>query len=211
MPVICPTVLALEPHEYREQVERIVKFAERVHLDFMDGTFAPTRSPGLEQAWWPDGVKIDLHIMYQNPLDSVDTIIRLKPSLVIVHAEADGNFIELATALHDAGIKVGVALLQDTPVDEIKPALEHIDHVLIFSGDLGHFGGTVQPALLSKVGAVKALNPEIEVGWDGGVNDTNAAALAQAGVDVLNVGGFIQKAADPQAAYATLERVLENT
>ena len=35
------------------------------------------------------------------------------------------------------------------------------------------------------------------------------AQLVEAGVDVLNTGGFIQKSADPQAAYATLKRVIK--
>ncbi len=51
---------------------------------------------------------------------------------------------------------------------------------------------------------LRKLKPELEIGWDGGVNDTNAAILVQSGVDVLNVGGFIQKSKDPQAAYNKL-------
>ena len=39
---------------------------------------------------------------------------------------------------------------------------------------------------------------------DGGVTIDNAYSLTQGGIDVLNAGGAIQKAADPQAAYATL-------
>ena len=34
-----------------------------------------------------------------------------------------------------------MALLPTTPVSAITPALHMIDHVLIFSGDLGHYGG----------------------------------------------------------------------
>src|SRR5690606_20024551 len=99
-----------------------------IHVDFMDGEFAPTKSPGLHQAWWPEKIQADLHIMHKNPDAELDQIIKLKPSLVIVHAEADGNFVIIARKLHEAGIKAGVALLASTPIDVIKPALEYLDH-----------------------------------------------------------------------------------
>ncbi len=205
MATICPTVTATDPHEYRAQIERVAPFIRRIHLDFMDGELTPTQSPPVESAWWPENLVADLHIMYRRPHEQLDRIINLKPSLVIVHAEADGHFVGLAEALHQAGIKTGVALLPETTAEVLKPALEHIDHVLIFSGQLGHFGGQADLTLLAKVAAVKRLKKTVEVGWDGGINETNAQRLIKGGVDVLNVGGFIQRAADPQRAYATLK------
>ncbi len=205
MAVICPTVTATDPHEYREQMERITKFSHRIHLDFMDGDLAPTESPPIESAWWPANLVVDLHLMYQRPQEYLHKVFHLKPSLVILHAEADGHFVGMAEQLHQAGIKAGVALLQQTTVDLIKPGLEHIDHVLIFSGDLGHFGGQADFSLLDKVKKLRSLKKTLEIGWDGGINAENVTALVQGGVDVLNVGGFIQKADSPQEAYATLE------
>ena len=45
------------------------------------------------------------------------------------------------------------------------------------------------------------------IGWDGGINADNVVELVRAGVEVLNVGGFIQHSSDPGAAYAKLEAV----
>jgi ribulose-phosphate 3-epimerase len=58
---------------------------------------------------------------------------------------------------------------------------------------------------LEKVRLIRMIHPEVEVGWDGGVNVENAFSLAQGTVDVLNVGGAINKASDPAAVYAQLE------
>jgi ribulose-phosphate 3-epimerase len=55
---------------------------------------------------------------------------------------------------------------------------------------------------------IKAIHPDVEIGWDGGVNDKNARSLADGGVDVLNAGGFIQKAEDPETAYQQLVKAL---
>jgi ribulose-phosphate 3-epimerase len=62
----------------------------------------------------------------------------------------------------------------------------------------------VDEKLLAKVGKVKAINPNVEIGWDGGANVDNVRLLADGGIDVINVGGAIQRSEDPEEAYATL-------
>lgn len=205
MATICPSITAIDPHQYREQMERVAKFARRIHIDFMDGELAPTQSPPLESAWWPDELQVDLHVMYQRPQAELFKILHLKPQLVILHAEAEGHFIGMAEQLHNAGIKAGVALLAETSVEIIKPALKHVDHVLIFSGDLGHFGGQADLALLDKAHHLLAWKKSLEIGWDGGINADNVQQLIKGGISILNIGGFIQKADDPASAYAKLE------
>jgi ribulose-phosphate 3-epimerase len=211
MAIVCPTVTSsADPHDYREQVERVAPVAQRLHLDFMDGVLAPTVSIQLDQAWLPKDKQVDLHLMYQRPADHIDMILKLKPSLVIVHAEAEGVTPEFAAALQTAKIKLGLALLAPTQPDVIKPLVGYLDHVLIFSGDLGHYGGRADLELLRKVDQIKTLKPDIEIGWDGGINDQNARLLQDGGVDVLNVGGFIQKAINPATAFLALKALLES-
>ncbi len=203
---ICPTVTADNPDDYRAQMERVEPFATRIHVDMADGQFAPRRLINFDSIWWRGNRTIDLHVMYQRPLEHAEIMLALSPRLIIVHAEAEGNFLNFSKHLRSHGIEVGIALLPRTSVETIQPALEFVDHVLIFSGNLGYQGGSeADMALLDKVKKVRELKPMIEIGWDGGVNDRNAGALAAAGVDVLNVGGFLQHAPDPQAAYATLK------
>jgi len=202
--IICPTVLAGSPEEYREQVERVAHFAVRIHLDLADGRFARSKTIAIDKVWWPGGVRADLHVMYTEPFRHAKALFHLHPDLIIVHAEADGDFVAFAERAHAQGIAVGVALKPETPVAAIAPALAIIDHVLIFSGHLGHFGGHADTHLLTKVLQLKRLKSTLEIGWDGGINNKNAATLAAGGVDVLNVGGFIQHAGDPQRAYDAL-------
>lgn len=207
MAVICPTVTAYNADEYKRQLERLLPFAKRIHLDFMDGLFADVKSVDLEEAWLPKLPQLewDLHLMFIRPDLYIDQASRFRPGLIITHAEASGNFTDIADAIRKAGSKVGVALLQKTPVKAIFPAIGEIDHVLIFSGNLGRqYGSQVDFSLLDKVKELKDKKPEIEIAWDGGVNDDNAERLVQAGVDVLDVGGYVQRSNDPAAAYAKL-------
>lgn len=203
-PTICPTVTAAEPHEYRAQMERIATFATRVHIDLSDGSLAPNKLIDLDKVWWPGGVRADLHVMLRSPFEHSELYRALGPQMVIVHAEGAGDFESFAKLMHSHGIETGVALLPDTPVETIQPALQLIDHVLIFSGKLGFFGGTADLGLLEKVSALKKLKPTLEIGWDGGISDQNATELVRGGVEVLNVGGYIQKSDHAELAYDQL-------
>lgn len=209
VPIICPTVTAFDTHEYRAQMELLEKFAKRIHIDMMDGVFAPTKSPPLETVWWPDGIIADIHVMYKKPEPHLDQLIKLKPHLVVIQAECDADHARFAKRLHDAGIKAGLGLLQDTSVESVSGLLKNFDHVMIFSGNLGHHGGSkVDFGLLDKVRQARELYPDIEIAWDGGVNADNIRRLAEAGVDAFGVGSFIHDAPDPGKAYAKLETVI---
>ncbi len=207
--VICPTVTAQNTEEYRQQMEQVAGFATRVHIDIADGQFTHVKLTPIDHVWWPGGVHADVHVMYKEPFRHTRALLHLQPELIVVHAEAEGDFVAFADAAHEAGIRVGVALKPETMPKLIEPALDWIDHVLIFSGHLGHFGGQANLHLLTKVLHLKQMKPELEIGWDGGINNQNAATLAAGGVDVLNVGGFIHHAANPQGAFEMLESQLK--
>jgi ribulose-phosphate 3-epimerase len=208
MAIICPTVLASDAHDYQTQINRVSSFAKRIQIDLTDGIFAQNQTIALEQVWVPEKVKIDLHLMYKTPQDFLKNVVSLKPHLVIVHAEAEGTFHKIADSLQKHNIKTGIALLAKTSTHVIKPSLHLIDHVLIFSGSLGKFGGIADLALLDKVRQLKEWKPELEIGWDGGVNDKNVQQLMHGGVDVLNVGGFIQNSPSPRSQYKKLQELI---
>jgi pentose-5-phosphate-3-epimerase len=210
-PVICPAILAEDKESYAQQIKIILHAAHRIQIDLTDGKFAPHKTISPEDAWWPVGFKADFHLMYNDPLPAIRAILHHKPHTVIIHAEAQGSFRQVVEACRHHEVRVGVALLAKTPPQTIFSAIEHIDHVLIFSGDLGSYGGQVKLSLLDKVRVLKQHKPELEIGWDGGVNAQNAAQLVFGGVDVLNVGGYIQNAENPERAYHTLERIAQET
>lgn len=205
-PSICPAILASDADDFRAQIERVTPAAVRLHIDLSDGEFTPSKTVRIDEVWWPGGMHADLHVMYKKPFDHAAMLLDLRPQLIIVHAEAEGDFIAFAERAHKQGVEVGVALQSQTKANVIKPALKHIDHVLIFSGNLGSFGGKADLSLLNKVKELRVLKPQLEIGWDGGVSVENAGQLAQSGIDVLNSGGFIQKASDPLQAYKLLVR-----
>ena len=204
MSEIVPTILCETPDDYKATVERLHPFAKRVHIDLTDGEFAPTFTVGVNQLWWPEGWQVDIHAMVMHPSQYVDALIQMKPHSVIFHAEVAEDLLPTIQKLKSVGIKAGVALLKPTVPVTVQPYIENADHVLVFSGNLGHYGGTASLMQLEKVRLIRNNQPNVEGGWDGGANLENVFSLAQGGVNVVNCGGAINNQPDAAAAYKQL-------
>jgi len=204
MSIIVPTIMAETVEQLQESVARLQTFVRRVHIDISDGEFAPTFLLNEAQLTWPQGWEVDIHAMVARPSEHLAQLIQLKPAMVVLHAEAQEDILPHIDALKKAGIKAGVALLKTTVPATVQAAIQAADHVMIFSGDLGKFGGVASMMQLEKVRLVKKIKPDVEIGWDGGVKIDNAYTLTQGGVDILNVGGEIAQSADPAATYNEL-------
>lgn len=204
MSSVVPTVLEATPEDYKASLSRVHTFINRVHIDFTDGVFAPTQTVDTSQIWWPQGWQVDIHAMVEDPSQYVDILIGMKPTLIIFHAEVKTDLLSVIQKIKASGIRAGVALQRSTVPADVSDIIGAVDHVMIFSGDLGKYGGTASMMQLEKIRLVKNINSAVEIGWDGGVSMENIYSLSQGGVDVLYVGGAIKQAADPKAAYDNL-------
>lgn len=192
-----------DPHIFRAMMERVGLLASRLQIDLMDGDFAPHRNIAPEKLWWPSGVRADLHVMYRKPETVLETLVKLRPHLILFHAESEGDLVSLMRSVKAKGIKIGVVLLPETSVADAKKLIERADHVLIFGGKLGE-AGEADLTQLEKVADIRAISPRVEIGWDGGANAETIPTIAAAGVDVINVGAALQRALDPLETYHAL-------
>lgn len=201
---IVPTILSNNKQEYRAQIERINPFTRRVQIDVTDGVFAPNPTLDITNIWWPKNWQADLHMMVAQPSNYLETILKLSPSLCILHAESNENILPIFEKLKAAGIKTGVALLPSTYPGNAKAYIDVADHVLIFAGQLGAQGGQADLMQMEKIPLVRNMKPELEIGWDGGANVTNVRALAHADLDVINVGSAISTSPNPAETFQEL-------
>ena len=201
---IVPAILTDNKKDYREQVEKINVFTRRVQIDVSDGTFAPTETLDVTNIWWPKNWEADLHLMVARPSEHLDTVLKLSPSLCILHAEASEDLTPAFCALKEAGIKTGLALVPSTFPGDVKQYVDMVDHVLIFAGQIGIQGSPADLMQMEKIPLIRNMKPELEIGWDGGANITNVRALAHADLDVINVGAAIATAPDPAGAFQEL-------
>jgi ribulose-phosphate 3-epimerase len=208
MTTICPTVTAQDITEFNRQQHVAESFAKRIHLDLMDGQLAPTISPDMNSLSLNKGYIYDFHLMYNEPHKYIDQIISLKPNLVIVHAETNTDIPLFATSLRQHNIKTGLAILPETSIESISYLLPHLQHVLVFGGKLGYHGGKADLGQLAKASLLKQSNRHVEIAWDGGANIKNIKLIAEAGVDVINVGSAIQGSDDPKLAFNQMQSLL---
>lgn len=201
---IVPAILTSDRQEYRTQVERINPFTRRVQIDVTDGVFAPVQTLDITNVWWPNNWAADLHLMVATPSAYLDTILKLSPSLCILHAEASEDLLPVFSALKEAGIKTGLALLPTTFPGNVKTYIDIVDHVLIFAGQLGVQGSAADLMQTEKIPLIRNMKPELEIGWDGGANLSNVRALAHSDLDVINVGSAIALADNPAEIYEQL-------
>lgn len=204
MATIVPTILTADVNEYRSTVESYNTFARRIHIDIVDGVFAQPPTIPEFSAWWPREWQVDIHMMVAKPSEHLPALLKLKPSLVIFHAEVQEDIIPVMEQLRNAGIKVGVALLKSTYPGRAKEIINVADHVLIFAGDLGRQGGTADMLQIEKVPIVRSINKNVEIGWDGGVNLSNIRAIAHSDIDVINIGRAIAQSTERPAMYKAL-------
>ena len=82
---------------------------------------------------------------------------------------------------------------------------------MIFAGQIGVQGSTADMMQMEKIGIIRKLKPEVEIGWDGGANMQTMRALAHADLDVINVGSALTKAENPAEVYAELTAEIDKS
>lgn len=204
MAEIVPAVLCETIEDYKASIARLEPFATRAHIDITDGEFAPTFTVNINQLYWPATWQVDIHAMVARPSEYLPALLALNPRLIIFHAEVQEDLTPSLEAIKQAGVKAGVALLKPTVPKLVAPYIELADHVMIFSGDLGRYGGKASLMQLEKVRLIRTIHPSIEIGWDGGASQENVFSLNQGGIDVINAGGAINNSDNPEASYKTL-------
>lgn len=204
MAEIAPCITVGTDDEYKAAVERLHPFAKRVHIDLMDGEFAPTFSVGVDKFWWPKEWEVDIHAMVARPSEYVNQLIQLKPKSIIFHAEVQEDLAPILQKIKAAGIHAGVGLLKPTVPSTVEQYIKAADHVLVFCGDLGYYGGKADLMQLEKVRLIRSIKGDLEIGWDGGAAVENVFSLSQGGVNVINTGGAVNNAKDPAEAYAKM-------
>lgn len=194
-----------------------VRNADYIHIDVIDGQFAPNLTygvPVVAACKRATDVPLDVHLMIDNPDDHADWFVDAGADLITFHIEAARHAHRLLAHLHDRGVKAGVVLNPATPVCMLESIIEDVDVVMLMSVNPGFGGQSFIEGTYVKLNQLVALcrehdvHPLIEL--DGGVSVSNAAEVAAAGADLLVAGSAVFGAADPHRAVAELRALAES-
>ena len=204
---ISPSVLGANLMCLGEEIRRVEELGIGwLHLDHMDGHFVPNISFG------PDFVSamrkqtklfLDVHLMLSEPMKYIETYAKAGADLITVHVEADDDAETMLRAIAAQGIKAGISIKPDTPVQAIEPLLPLCDLVLVMTVEPGFGGQSLREDCVAKIPELKAMieksGRDILIEVDGGVKHENAEKVVRAGADVLVMGTGLFRADDPKA------------
>lgn len=121
---IVPCITVESEDDYKAAVERLSPFATRVHIDIMDGEFAPTKSIPVDKIWWPQEWTVDIHAMVARPSQYIQALIQMRPATVIFHAEVKEDLTPVIQQLKAVGVHAGVGLLKPTVPNTVTEYIE---------------------------------------------------------------------------------------
>ena len=210
---VAPSILTADFLHLEKELKAIDKDSDYIHLDIMDGTLVPNISfgfPVIEAVAKAVSKPMDAHLMVVNPDKWFEKLASLGVQMVSFHLEASGR--KTAENLQKAqklGMKAGIAINPDVPVEKLYRYIGKADFFLIMSVLAGFGGQKFIYESLDRVGKLKAEllkkgSPAlIEV--DGGVGLSNAATLREAGADIVVAGSAVLGADDPAATIRALQ------
>lgn len=211
---IAPSVLAADFLHLEKDIRLVNECGDIIHLDVMDGTFVPNISFGfsvIDPLRRVATAPMDAHLMVVHPERWFRKLADDGVSMCSFHLEEAGRrSSSFLGEIRSLGMKAGLAINPDIPVERLFPYIGKADYFLIMSVFAG-FGG--QKFIYESLDRVAALKAELSargsdalIEIDGGINPETVGPAREAGVDIAVSGSSVFGSDDPAAAIAALRR-----
>ncbi|WP_456447035.1 ribulose-phosphate 3-epimerase [Oceanithermus sp.] len=198
-------VLAADLGRLAEELARLEEAgADWIHLDVMDGSFAPQLLGDIalfKAVRRLTSLPLDVHLMVQHPERHVAAFEGA--DWITVHAEAGPHLHRAVSEARRTGARAGVALNPGTHISGVVALADEVDLVLFVAVDPGFPAGGFVRGTLRKVAQLRRKLDDlgvggVRIGIDGGVTLDNAAEIAASGADVVVSGSAVFKGAGPE-------------
>jgi ribulose-phosphate 3-epimerase len=203
---LAPSILSADFAQLAQDVDRVTDVADLLHVDVMDGHYVPNLTigpPVVESLRKRTELFLDCHLMVDNPRVLLEDFASAGADGCTVHVEV-GDPRPAFDEMRALGLRVGLTLNPETPLDAVLPHIEQIDLLLVMSVHPGWGGQAFIPSTLDKLRVARQIVDEralpVELEIDGGIKVDNAHLAVDAGADILVAGSAIFHADDPAVA-----------
>jgi ribulose-phosphate 3-epimerase len=211
---LAASILAADLGHLADQVKLVEGHAEVIHIDIMDGHFVPPIALGTAvvaslRPW--TSLTLHGHLMVDAPASQFEDLAEAGLEVVSFHHEAVPDPEPVIEKARAVGMRTGVTLNLETPVEAVVTYLERVDDVMLMSIRPGWSGQTLNPDVYPRIEAVRreverrGLAVDVEI--DGGVKVDNAQRAVDAGATVLIAASGIFQADDPTQAAKQLATI----
>ena len=198
---ISPSVLSADFLNLHDSIKEIENAgADEIHYDVMDGMFVPNITfglPILDSIRAITNLKIDVHMMVEEPIRFINEFERSGADIFTIHYEACKNIEDSIRKIKKSRMEIGISIKPNTNVKLILPYLESVDRVLIMTVEPGFGGQAFNENMVTKISTIKNYliekNINIDIAVDGGIKVENSKKVIGAGANVLISGTGIFK------------------
>jgi ribulose-phosphate 3-epimerase len=208
---IAPSMLAADFLHLEKDVRMVNEHADLFHLDIMDGTFVPNISygfPVVEAIASIAEKPLDVHLMIVHPEKYIERFARVGTHMLSFHLNATDKPAQALLHIRETGMKAGLVINPDMPVESLYPYLHLCDYIILMSVFAGFGGQRFIEDTFSRIATLKAeidrLGLDVKIEVDGGVCPDNARRLIDAGAEILVAGSAVFKSENPAEVIAAL-------
>ena len=191
---------------------------EFVHIDLMDGHFAPTLgfpSGLIKLAKDKTRIPLDVHLLVEKPSRYASQMLLGPFDQICFHIESaeQPTLQQTIEIFRQSGARVGLALKPDTPLHLLMPWLDQVDTVLLLNIPPGAHSVLPSPTAFLRLQELKTLQgsrfPNFRIEIDGGVNAETVGTFARLGADILVCGSIVFDGKSIQESVSALRAFLK--